>query len=146
MLKRKSIAIIVHSKKFLLLLRDNNPNIQNPNTWQLPGGRIEENEDHFQTIKRELKEEISLTPTNLEYLGDALSDTSIYISFLTDEEVKNIKLGNEGQKLKFFTKEELVNLNVTPSIKLYMEKYSDALDALINGKIPKDISLLGLKR
>ncbi len=144
--KKKSIAIIIYNKEILLLLRDNNPNIQNPNTWQLPGGRIEENENHFQTIKRELKEEISLIPTNLKYLGDALSNTSVYISFLTDEETKHVKLGNEGQKLKFFTKEELLHLKVIPSIKFYMEKYGDALDALISGKIPEDISLLGLKR
>ena len=144
--KKKSIAIIIYNKKILLLLRDNNPNIQNPNAWQLPGGRIEKSENHFQTIKRELKEEISLIPVNLQYLGDAFEDISVYVSFLTDDEVKRIKLGNEGQELKFFTKEELVHLTVTPSIKLYMEKYGDALDALINGEIPEDVSLLGLKR
>lgn len=144
--KKKSIANIIYNKKILLLLRDNNPDIQNPNTWQLPGGCIEKNENHFQTIKRELKEEISLIPVNLQYLGDAFEDISVYISFLTDEEARHIKLGNEGQKLKFFTKEELVHLKVTPSIKFYMEKYGDALGALINGEIPEDISLLGLKR
>lgn len=125
--KKRSIAIIVHNKRILLLLRDNSPSIQNPNTWQLPGGQIEENENHFQTIKRELKEEISLTPANLEYLGDALSDTSVYVSFLTDEEVKHIKLGNEGQKLKFFTKEELIHLTVTPSIKFYTNSTPDQI-------------------
>lgn len=145
-MSKKAIAIIICNKKILLLLRDNNPNIQNPNTWQLPGGRIEKNENHLQAIKRELKEEISLIPANLQYLGDAFQDISVYISFLTDEEVKHIKLGNEGQKLEFFTKDELAHLAVTPSIKFYMEKYGETLDALINGKIPKDMSLLGLKR
>lgn len=34
--------------------------------WELPGGKIEENEDRFQASQRELKEEVNLEISNIE--------------------------------------------------------------------------------
>lgn len=54
-------AIIVNSAGHLLLqLRDNKPDIFFPNHWGCFGGAIDANEDAFEAVIRELKEEIGL--------------------------------------------------------------------------------------
>ena len=55
-----STSILVNNGKILLILRDNKLDIPEPNTWQLPGGGVENGENHFQAIKRELKEKINI--------------------------------------------------------------------------------------
>ncbi len=96
-----STSILVRNNKILFILRDNRVDIPEPNTWQLPGGGVEDGEDHFQTIQRELQEEINIVPQQLRYLGSAAGETKVFFAFLTDEEVKNINIGTEGQKLVF---------------------------------------------
>ena len=54
--------------KFLLVLRDNKPDIIQPNTWGLIGGGIDEGETPEQTAFRELNEELHLKPKKLFFL------------------------------------------------------------------------------
>lgn len=139
-----STSILVHKNKILLILRDNKPNIPEPNTWQLPGGGVEEGEDHFQAIQRELQEEISIIPSQLKYLGTAPGDTKVFFAFLDDSEIPNIKLGNEGQKLEFFSLEEVFSVPLTKKLKFYFSTYKAGILELIeNGNI-KDLKSLGL--
>ena len=92
-------AFIVYNKKLLLILRDNNPNISFPNTWNLPGGGIEEGESGIEAIKRELQEEISVIPKNIIELGQqTFEDDSVvfrYLVKLSLDEHQNLKLGDE---------------------------------------------------
>src|SRR5215510_4696734 len=44
--------------EILLLLRDNKPGIPYPNTWDLPGGHLEEGETPTECIRREMSEEL----------------------------------------------------------------------------------------
>ncbi|MET3635149.1 NUDIX hydrolase [Streptococcus porcorum] len=46
--------------------------VQAPNgAWFLPGGEIEENEDHFSALERELLEELGFSATLGQYYGQA---------------------------------------------------------------------------
>ena len=139
-----STSILVHNNKILLILRDNKPEIPEPNTWQLPGGGVEEGEDYFQAISRELQEEISIIPQQLKYLGSAPSDTKVFFAFLNDEEVTNIKLGNEGQKLEFFNLEDVLKINLTKKLRFYLEKFKESIVELIKNGEVDDIAKLGL--
>ena len=139
-----STSILIHNNKILLILRDDKSEIPEPNTWQLPGGGVEEDEDYFQAIQRELKEEISIVPQQLKYLGSAPGDTKVFFAFLTDEEVSNIKLGNEGQKLGFFNLEDAFKINLTKKLQFYLSKFKGGIVELIKNGEVDDIVDLGL--
>lgn len=108
-----SFGLVTHNGKVLMLLRDNDDSIENPNTWCFVGGGDEDGETYEQTFLREAEEEISVRPTNAAFLQLFEIDGKRYAVFncpLTDEEVSNVALGDEGQELKFVDFEELQQL------------------------------------
>lgn len=139
-----STSILVHKDKILFILRDNKFDIPEPNTWQLPGGGVEAGEDHYLAIQRELKEEINIVPTQLKYLGSGSSDIKVFFAFLSDEEIQNIQLGNEGQKLEFFSFEEALKQNLTKKLRMYFEKFGAGIKNLISTGSIENISSIGL--
>lgn len=54
-------ALVYNSKGEILLLKRSKKNSLWVNKWQLPGGKLEENESAIKAIKRELFEETSLS-------------------------------------------------------------------------------------
>jgi mutator protein MutT len=115
--KNYSGAIIIWNNKILLFHRENNPNISNPDSWSLPGGKSEKGETPLQTLDRELVEEISHTPKEkhlLKTIDHNGRKASIYYSFVDDSEAKMFKHhGNEGQEIAFFTLDEIKKLKLS---------------------------------
>lgn len=149
--KPSSKILIIYNKKILLFLRDDNFSIPDPNSWSLVGGEVEKGESHKQAMIREMKEEINMIPKAIEYLGKIQTPNglfhAIFLSKPTKEEVKRIKLGNEGQKVKFFSIDEIKNLKLAKSIKKYFDLYGNYLDWLLNTNTKDiDIKRLGLIR
>lgn len=62
-------CFVEHRDRILLLLRQDHKS--EPNTWGVPAGKIEQNEDIIQAVIRETREEtgIILGVSNIEYLG-----------------------------------------------------------------------------
>ena len=120
-----SHAVITHNKKLLFFLRDDNPNIPDPNTWSLVGGEIDTGESHQEAMIREMQEEISVVPKNIKYLGMlATADGrlhAIYLSKMTEDEVEQIQIGNEGQKVQFFETENIDKLRLATNLGKYFE-------------------------
>ena len=132
-----STAVITYKGKLLLFLRDNKPGIYNPNKWGLVGGKVEAGETYEQTIKRECKEEINVTPSNLKYLGES-EERGRFVAELTDEEFSQLKLGDEGQKIEFFSLEEMADLELTPKVDFVYKNYRVGLEKILKGE---DINL-----
>ena len=60
-------ALIVQSGRILLGLRSPDRSLY-PNVWDLFGGHLEPGEAHQQTLLRELKEELGITPSQWTFL------------------------------------------------------------------------------
>jgi len=78
-------AIIQKDNKFLIGRRG--PNEKSPGLWEFPGGKIERNENAYEAVIREIKEETNLTISNPIYLGNVKHkyshfgvDISLFIS------------------------------------------------------------------
>src|SRR4030042_4629499 len=118
-----SSVFLIFKGKLLLLLRDNDPNISSPNCWHLIGGISDKNEKPEETLVREVKEEINininiknckfLSVVHLRKGNESCFDKYLYYYKLTPKEVDQIQLGNEGQKLKFFSLKELGEITLS---------------------------------
>ena len=108
-MKRKGASIIFVNDKIqiLLFLRDNIPDIPYPNMWDVPGGHVERLENPEKCIVREMKEEMNLTLDDFELFSKIEFEDRIEYTFWVraDFDIDEIEL-TEGQKLKWFTKDE----------------------------------------
>ena len=109
-MKRKGCSIIFVNDKerVLLFLRDNKPVIPFPNTWDVPGGHVEENETPEQCIVREMKEEMEIELKGFHTFAVVEFNDRIEYAYWKKEniDIKKITL-TEGQRLKWFSEEEV---------------------------------------
>src|SRR5689334_14755210 len=113
---RGSGAFVTYNHQLLLILRDDKPTIPDPNTWSVIGGFVEENESFDEGLLREIQEEISISPSHNHFLfSDHKQDHKVHIYHvpLTPEEAQKIRLGDEGQEVRFFTFEDLEKVPFT---------------------------------
>jgi 8-oxo-dGTP diphosphatase len=125
-------AFIIHNAKFLLQLRDDKPNIANPNRWGFVGGGIDEGEEPLEAMKRECKEEIDFVPNDVRYQGRTRDEKYRFCIYLSDDEIPRIKRG-EGQALKFFSLDEIPLEQGTPRVQLFFTKYRNLAEKLLQG-------------
>jgi len=122
---KSSSGLLIFKGKLLLLLRDNNPNVFSPNCWHLIGGVSFKGEEPEKTLIREAKEEIDidididikrcnfLSIVHIKTREKECLDKHLYYYEFTPKEVKQIKLGNEGQKLNFFGLKDLEKISLS---------------------------------
>jgi mutator protein MutT len=139
-LPASSGAFVIYRGKILLLKRDNNPKIPNPNKWAIIGGGVEKGESFDEALVREIREEIGISPKNYQLLGflKMKSDQvqrAIYLVRLNKGESKKIKLGDEGQELRWFKPHEIANINAVPEIKDFFQKNAAEIEKIIKRRI-----------
>jgi 8-oxo-dGTP diphosphatase len=102
-----SILFVNEKRQILLFLRDDLPHIPYPNTWDVPGGHVEEGETAAQCIVREMKEEMGLDLEGVELFSvKEFSDRLEYTFWKrADLNIEDIVL-QEGQRLQWFTEQE----------------------------------------
>lgn len=80
----KIVCTIVLMKKngdVLLQLRDDIPNIDEPNTWTFPGGHREKGEKIKNAALRELEEETGYISQKITYLGKYIYKSNNHFFF-----------------------------------------------------------------
>ncbi len=126
-------AFVVHDHKIILILRDNEKDLDDPNSWSLPGGNVEEGESALSAIKRELKEELNIDPGDvieLEVIKQPKNHYYLFLINLSKQEFEAIKLGDEGQKWEAFKLDKLTQIPLTKNLKEYLYLKKDQLKEL----------------
>ena len=122
------IILLNSQHQVLLVLRDNKPSIPFPNTWALLGGYLEENESPEVGIRRELLEEMELELGEVKFFKSYFWEECDEHIFWTeiDLDISKTKL-HEGQKLAYFSREEIDRLDFASH---YHEILVDFFDSL----------------
>ena len=125
MRKAAKIILVNPENKILLQLRDNKPTIIYPDYWATIGGEMEDGETPLQGLKREIKEEISSEVSDIEFVGDFSDEEVGFRLFLfkgkVNDKIEDIKF-TEGQKLGFFSIQEIEGLKMYPLTKNFILK------------------------
>ena len=108
-----SVKCLIYDDKRILLIKNER------DEWDLPGGKIEKNDNVIDTLVREVKEELNLTIDNYnilqakKYLFRKQEIIVIaYYSKITNDEP--IRLSFENLDYNFFSYNELNQLKLTP--------------------------------
>ena len=125
-IKKVALVLLKNKNKFLFYLRDDYSNIVYPNHWSLLGGGVEKKETLLQALKREIIEEINYDLKKIDLIGSFKdiygSKVYVYKSNI-NKKVSELRL-NEGQKLKYFNSNQLVNLKMPPVLKNFLYKHN----------------------
>ncbi|OEC93379.1 NUDIX domain-containing protein [Rhizobium sp. YK2] len=105
-----NIAMGALTRNGAVLLARRSPSRKvHPNRWSLPGGHVEVGEDAETTMRRELMEEIGVTPERWRFVGSFVSEGSPEISatfhvFQIDKWCGHPRLiDDEHTELRWFT-------------------------------------------
>lgn len=120
-------SIIEKEKKVLLLQRSRDDNYY-PSMWDFPGGKLNENEDVIDGLKREVKEETGLE-IEVQFPIDVSSKifTKIHlvlITFISGFKLGKVKLSEEHQNYKWIVPKLNFKFdNMTPLTKQAFDSY-----------------------
>lgn len=129
-MKKVAVIILENDKgEILLYLRDNKPEIPFPNHWDLFGGFIEDGETPEQALVREVKEELDIDLRDYDFFkkyncdqGDAMPNIKYVYYGRISKPISELKL-QEGQKLQFFSKEEIPQVKFANILKDIVMEY-----------------------
>ena len=108
---------LINNGKVLIVLRDNIPNIPYPNMWDLAGGGRENEESPYETMRREVLEElnIDIPESSVVWVKHYESVTkpgkkSVFmVANISDHQIESIKFGEEGQGYKMLSFQEFLD-------------------------------------
>ena|SRR3989344_6283635 len=119
-------AVLQKDGKYLILLRSAHA-IHFPKHWDFPGGNLEEGEEPFAGIAREVKEETCLDVTPMEVVGvyefdlnHAGQPTHRFTLYTTCIMSGEVLLSDEHTEYRWATKDDIFALNnIEPYIRPY---------------------------
>ena len=108
------IILLNSNNEVLLLLRDDRVDIPFPNMWDIPGGKVEINEDPEFAVRREINEELGIA--NLHEINlfkiitsENLTDYIFWKKLELNPHEIDLK---EGQRIEYFSLERIRNTNL----------------------------------
>ena len=121
-------AVITNSKKEILLLRQMK---HGRSYWLLPGGGIEESESAIRALKRELKEELSLSVKKANFLAfnecvGPKGKRHIIQMIFGVKTKKGLPALNKDEKavleFRYFSMKSLKNIEIRPDCKKFLQR------------------------
>ena len=119
------IILLNSNNEVLLLLRDNKFDIPFPNMWDIPGGKVEENENPEFTVRREMQEELGILDLGDIDLFKIITSEKItdYIFWKRlDLDLNKIDL-KEGQALEYFDLKKIKEIELAFNYNKVLEEF-----------------------
>lgn len=115
----KVVAAIIENEQNEILCALRSPTMSTPNLWEFPGGKVEENEDYFSALEREIIEEMNCTlRTQKEIYHENIHEYEFITIRLISIKAKIIEgspTPNEHSKLIWLKRENLESLKWAPA-------------------------------
>ncbi|KJZ21111.1 NUDIX hydrolase [Loktanella sp. S4079] len=134
------VALFIEHK-LISILRDDIAGILYPNLWDLPGGGREADETPFETVSRELREELNLDlPPNAVLWESQFAANykpnawvAFFVAQLPVSALSDVVLGDEGQRWQLFDLDEFTALpNRVPSYGARLERWKQQTGGLVS--------------
>ncbi len=108
----KQVKVIIEKdRKYLLVKRADEEKKEHKGNWECPGGKLNENESFEDAAIRESKEETNLDIRLVKRVKELGKDGQIdAVVFLAKPKSTSIKISNEHSDFRWFTYDELKNL------------------------------------
>ena len=122
-------ALIINPQNQFLIIKKSNLEDINPNTWDIPGGRINHGENLYSALWREIKEEIGIDvdiirPSNVWSL--IKRDLHLVgITFLCEAYEQEIHLSSEHEKYKWLSAETIRSKDFPAWLKDEIRKFQE---------------------
>jgi 8-oxo-dGTP diphosphatase len=115
----KVVGAIIENEQNEILCALRSPEMSMPNLWEFPGGKVEENEDIYSALVREIDEELDCRiKTSKEIFNNTIHEYETFIINLLSIKCKVIS-GNptpsEHSKLIWLKRENLDSLKWAPA-------------------------------
>lgn len=104
-----AVGIIINQQGEVLIAQ-RPANKYKPGLWEFPGGKVEANENAFQALHRELKEEIGIEVISAEpwlQIHYDYGDRKVFLDTWKVTEFEGKPFGAEGQPVRWVKVEEL---------------------------------------
>ncbi len=159
----KAVVGVLRNKSGQLLIAKRQEHQFMSGFWELPGGKIENDETTEQTIARELNEELGIQIQALslhQTMSHQYFDRQVNLSIYNIDSYQGTPIGIEGQQIAWVAIQELQNYQLLPTMKAFIDsitlpnKYwiTPSSDhqcgswlAKFNEKLQSDISLIQLR-
>jgi len=111
-----------------LLLKRSMSSKGNPGKWDMPGGKVDADENLEQGILREVAEETGLTISLRRVLGAAESESPTkrvaYLIFEGRVESGDVQLSSEHADFAWVDRQSLVKVDLAEQFRLFVQAYS----------------------
>ncbi|MEQ6378590.1 (deoxy)nucleoside triphosphate pyrophosphohydrolase [Bacillaceae bacterium S4-13-56] len=114
----KVVAAIIENDKKEILCALRSPEMSLPNHWEFPGGKVEEGEDIYSALTREIEEELGCTIKTEDLFHENTHEYDTFIINLVAIMAKNIHgtpTPKEHSKLIWLKSENLDSLKWAPA-------------------------------
>jgi len=130
-MKKKCIQVaagIIFDDQKNVLIAERLPSQYKSGLWEFPGGKFEHEEYAFQTLQRELMEEIGIHVKSAQYWLKVAHEYEERIVVLEAWVVKNFTgtpRGAEGQKIRWIKPEELNQYEFPEGNKIMLDRFHE---------------------
>lgn len=114
----KVVAAIIENENKEILCALRSPEMSIPNMWEFPGGKVEENEDIYSALEREIEEELNCKIKAIDVFNENVHEYETFIIQLISIKsklIEGIPVKSEHSKLVWLRRDNLDSLKWAPA-------------------------------